>query len=972
MANEDDEELDDEEDPEDDEDLDDEDLDDEDLDDEDLDDEDLDDDELLTKACEEEDIVALDTLLNELIEDDELSEHLNEIVAELNDAARHGRVNVLNKLLELKEVVAEATSYSNTAYENAIGNRHAEVVSSLLKMDRIKEKAAESLHDLINATYNEGNDETLAEKKADNLESIQENLEVLQDNAVLLKNKNGLNPLHAAVLQERSDVVDLLLKDRESIFRKNIRDKDDYGRTALDLAFMQENDKLTKEILDVYEDILSDVCESGTADELESLLEEIFKHGAIDDRMLRTLVLELEDAIRSDKVEIASQLMKYDDVKNHAAESQNTAFTTSIKKNQSEIAKMLFSNAAIKAATVMQIKDMIYGNGSYVDVTDDDENEYENDYESESESENENENENENEYRHDDEEISEDLTGSGPHLLSIMKYVNNLEDDAANILFSQKKNLLHMAVESGRLDLLEALLKDEDGIFFKNVNNVDTYGRTALDIAIHKNNQSAIALIQKVPGVDLEAAKEKAKMWCDIGQSHNNEQLTNFLKLEGRDGGNVIDQMGVCNGWGFMNQVYLSSGREKEFYDILNAISQWDGKKESLQNKVPESLQNRYQNLGELFEQVSNDLVLFHYNDNVSNNLQLDGWGQNSRIAQYDLVKDPKEGRELRSLFNYSQKNASREQLIEILTHASRWRDVTFDVTGAQHATSLYITDDGKFKYFDSNRKVQTPEFTSAEALADFIIQTKYKDINLINSNGTLDINLNAYKFYSDKASAIPEVQPPMVELPYTLGDSSPNGFTELHYAIMENNVEKVQQMIEDDPDILLEVNAHGDTVIHMATSNNNPQMLNILLAAEVCDINQKNKFGDTPLHTALQFGYEKGLSTLLANKDIDLNVKNSYHQSPLAFAIERGNRSAIKELLNGGAKLDTFAKDALDERKPMRDFIQQLQAPDKSESLAAQPMLSLFQMKQSESKPAKEESSMSMDAPKTKSPSKP
>ncbi len=875
-------------------------------------------------------------------------------------------MSVVNKLLEFKEVVAEATSYSNTAYENAIENRHPEVVSSLLKIDRIKEKAAESLHDLINATYTEGNEETIAEKNTGNLESIQENLDVLQDNAVLLKNKNGLNPLHAAVLQERSDVVDLLLKDRESVFRKNIRDKDDYGRTALDIAVLQENEKLTKEILDVYEDILSDVCESGTAEELESLLEEIFKHGEIDEKMLRALVSELEEAIRIDRVEIANQLIKYADINKHAAGTENIAFNASIRKNQPEIAKMLFSNPAIQEVTAQQIQDMIYGNVSYVNVTgDDEENEIE--YESESE--------NENEYGHDDEEIDEVPTENGPYLSSIMKFVNNLEDDAANILFSQKKNLLHMAVESGRLDLLEALLKDEDGIFFKNINNVDTYGRTALDIAIHKNNQSAIELIQKVPGVDLEAAKEKAKTWCDIGQSRNNKQLTDFLKLQGRDGENVIDQIGVCNGWGFMNQVYLSSGREKEFYDILRAISQWDGKKESLQNKAPESLQNRYQNLGELFEQVSNDLVLFHYNDNVTNNLQLDGWGQNSRIAQYDLVKDPKEGRELRSLFNYSQKDATREQLIEILTHASRWRDVTFDVTGAQHATSLYITDDGKFKYFDSNQKVQTPEFTSAEALADFIIQTKYKDLNLIKPNGNLDINLNAYKFYSDKTSAVPEVQPPMVELPYTLGDSSPNGFTELHYAVMENNIDKVKQIIEDDPDALLEVNAHGDTVIHMATSNNNQQMLNVLLAAGVCDVNQKNNFGNTPLHVALNFGYEKSTSALLANKDIDLNVQNTFHRSPLAFAIERSNRSAIKELLNGGAKLDVFAQDALDERKPMRDFIQQLQALDKIENPPAKPIaiVSLFQMKRSESKPlVKEESAISMDAPKTKSPSKP
>jgi ankyrin repeat protein len=281
-----------------------------------------------------------------------------------------------------------------------------------------------------------------------------------------------------------------------------------------------------------------------------------------------------------------------------------------------------------------------------------------------------------------------------------------------------------------------------------------------------------------------------------------------------------------------------------------------------------------------------------------------------------------------------------------MLQLASRWRDISLDVTGGNHATSLYITTEGIFKYFDSNNELKAPDFSSPEELADYIIETKYKNLNKLHADGTFEINLNAYKFYNLKPENVPSIEPPLMALSYTYDDDSPNGFTELHYAVMENNAEKVSRIIKRNPESLLEVNAHGNNALHLAVYNNNKKIINILLAAQL-DVNQVNNNQDTALHIAIDWGYDNSLAALLKDKKTDLNKADSLGRTPLVMAIQNRDRSAIQLLLDHGAVIDKNALKAAKKIDIVDRFITQyLSAKDSKSS-----MLNAFHDQRSDSK---------------------
>ena len=96
---------------------------------------------------------------------------------------------------------------------------------------------------------------------------------------------------------------------------------------------------------------------------------------------------------------------------------------------------------------------------------------------------------------------------------------------------------------------------------------------------------------------------------------------------------------------------------------------------------------------------------------------------------------------------------------------------------------------------------------------------------------------------------------------------------------------------------------AHGFTALHRAVINNNSQMLEILLQSPDLDINITNDAGETPLYYAAKFGKSSIVFRLLVTPGIDINRKANNNQTPLDIARKQKNTECVKHLLRFGAQ---------------------------------------------------------------------
>ncbi|MBN9288937.1 MAG: hypothetical protein BGO43_07645 [Gammaproteobacteria bacterium 39-13] len=494
------------------------------------------------------------------------------------------------------------------------------------------------------------------------------------------------------------------------------------------------------------------------------------------------------------------------------------------------------------------------------------------------------------------------------------------------------KTALHVAAEENHIDVLKLLIKDP--IFKSQLNTKDIYGRTPLDIALEQKSDDCIQLLERQTNKNETFAKNSTygKPLTQLGQSVLNNKVAQYLTLHGQDSRQILQYGGNCSGWAFLFHIYIAAGREDDFYEMLGCIESWDGSMESLNNtQLPLSLKGKYKDLEDFFLHITNDLVIFQFTTDITKELQL-GWTQESRVEQYALVRDFSVGHELKAVFNHTFDSMSQEQLTEMLAFYSRWPGAHFDIGGGKHATSLYIMPDGKFKYYDPNLKNKMKIIDSAEELSDYIVKTKYKHIDMIN-DGKFSISFDAYKFYKS-LDKIPELEKPLTTEQHK--KYSPNGLTPLHYAVMENDLEKAHKLMQDHPNLINELDAFGNSAFEYIglMSNINFNMLDLFaqsgkvdLNSILCklikakknlpfikaianqpalDINQPHEQSKSILLFALNeydldvFSRTEIIQILLQHPNIDINKKNNRGKSPLMLALKyKVNPDVIKLFLS-------------------------------------------------------------------------
>lgn len=348
----------------------------------------------------------------------------------------------------------------------------------------------------------------------------------------------------------------------------------------------------------------------------------------------------------------------------------------------------------------------------------------------------------------------------------------------------------------------------------------------------------------------------------------------------------------------------------------------------------------RYNSLGDLFEQTANDLSLFQFDSPAVNNLQL-SWNQEWRIQQYQLMQSAYSSRKLVSLYNFNKLQLNQKQLAEYLSLFAEQPNTFIDIGGAKHATALFITPEGKLHYYDPNFRHKVIPFDSPQALADHMFKFMFTEGGYIK-NGKITIDFFGYQFIEQQEVDQEQVVIPRFSSNISKPHASANGFTPLHEAIMRNDMKLRGALLELDPENLYATDGHGNTPFRMAIQMQNGKCLAKLIdAAKKAKLDLKRVVGRidfkelrnlhpthiehlfsrgvlTPVSTDInrktllhcEIGYQtKSLAKkVMTHPEWNVNRKDSYGKTPLMSAV-RFSKEVMFLLLND-PKIDPHLAD--------------------------------------------------------------
>ena len=122
------------------------------------------------------------------------------------------------------------------------------------------------------------------------------------------------------------------------------------------------------------------------------------------------------------------------------------------------------------------------------------------------------------------------------------------------------------------------------------------------------------------------------------------------------------------------------------------------------------------------------------------------------------------------------------------------------------------------------------------------------------------------------------------------------DGLTAIHYAVYNDNIEMVQ-LLKKHGGIIEAATNLGKSVIHIAAEANHPTMLLYLIINEPLDIFCLDDNGSTPLHWACYSGGYEAVNFLLSLK-ADVNARDKEDITPLFLAVTNNKENIVRLLL--------------------------------------------------------------------------
>mmetsp|Transcript_33904 Transcript_33904/g.64797 ORF Transcript_33904/g.64797 Transcript_33904/m.64797 type:complete len:179 (-) Transcript_33904:459-995(-) len=122
-------------------------------------------------------------------------------------------------------------------------------------------------------------------------------------------------------------------------------------------------------------------------------------------------------------------------------------------------------------------------------------------------------------------------------------------------------------------------------------------------------------------------------------------------------------------------------------------------------------------------------------------------------------------------------------------------------------------------------------------------------------------------------------------ELIYADGVDGTSGYTPLHYAAREGQLECVNLLIERGANVDSKTRAGGATALHRAAYMGHTEIIKSLLRSGA-DPNSQDSDGETPLHKASSRGHASAVQELLAAGPSASEVYNRKQQRPADCAV--------------------------------------------------------------------------------------
>ncbi len=116
--------------------------------------------------------------------------------------------------------------------------------------------------------------------------------------------------------------------------------------------------------------------------------------------------------------------------------------------------------------------------------------------------------------------------------------------------------------------------------------------------------------------------------------------------------------------------------------------------------------------------------------------------------------------------------------------------------------------------------------------------------------------------------------------------------------AVIDNNTDKILNILENVHDIINYVDYDGNTALMVACEKGDVGLTRFLLFIPGIDVNLKNNFFETALIIACEKGHVDIVNELLKNKETDINLCNKWMDSPLIISILKGFNNVTELLL--------------------------------------------------------------------------
>ena len=129
------------------------------------------------------------------------------------------------------------------------------------------------------------------------------------------------------------------------------------------------------------------------------------------------------------------------------------------------------------------------------------------------------------------------------------------------------------------------------------------------------------------------------------------------------------------------------------------------------------------------------------------------------------------------------------------------------------------------------------------------------------------------------------------------------NGFTPLHYSILNSNINALKIILKFKPNINIKDN-NGNNPLHYAIIKNNISIVKLLINTDI-NINSRNNNGETPLHIACNYQLFDIVNILLKNKANPNIVDYDNNLTPIIYSTSLNNIKISEILFNYNADIN-------------------------------------------------------------------